>query len=178
MNLLIANIIMSIFSIFNFNQSEPNKSSEEIYRNHTEYVYKKYGAKISSYGRGYPKKIEQFMVGVDIQGPLNVKKSRKMILDLSNDLLKRINKSKEIRPYLHEYPFDIKNIRYSINAVNTKGGLRNFTQYQNESNDDLAIISLYNGKINYNSYDGSKGPLNNIHKESYDEALKKASEPN
>ncbi len=52
--------------------------------------------------------------------PITVNEARIIFLDCIDDLLRRMNKNKEIRPYLLNYPCTYANIRYSISFDDLK----------------------------------------------------------
>ncbi len=169
--------MMFLLSIFTWFQSEPNKSYNQILNSHIKYAKKKYNLKLSSYGMGYPKKITKISVGFETYGPGNLNKSRKIILDLSNDLLKRINNQVGIKPYLQDVPFTEKNIEVSILYVENNGRVW-FIKNENNWKNELAIVALSNGIIRYVINNNRRGPAKEMYEETFEEALKKASESN
>ena len=61
-------------------------------------------------------------LGLDFQiyGPLSRKEIRKILIDLANEFLLFIN-SEEIKSYLENYPFNIKNVDITLFLIDSNG---------------------------------------------------------
>lgn len=95
---------------------------------------------------------------------LDLKESRKLLVDVVEEYLREINNSEKIRPYLHNYPFTVKNIEIGIWIYNPDK-----TDLPPEK---ISYISALDGVIDY--YGEYSGPpfRKVIHEETYEEALK------
>ena len=166
-------ILISIFSWFFV--KEPAKSYNEIIQSHEKYANDKFDFKSFYNGYSYPDKFSEISIGFKTMGPGEIKKSRKIIIDLANDLLKRINNQEALQNYLSNRPFTVKNISISITFTDDKG--RSWIKSDVEgNNDDLTDTTLSNGRIIYYILLNRKGPSTIIFEETYEEALKRVSE--
>jgi hypothetical protein len=95
---------------------------------------------------------------------LNLEKARELLLYASNVFLKNINENKEIRPYLHNYPFTQKNIELVIFICQANG---------NEPNlGDLSVLTLRRGSLTFKLSAPNKSshcPI--LHEETYETGL-------
>lgn len=63
------------------------------------------------------------LLGLDFQvrGPLSKEEIRKILLDLAHDFLEVVNSDEWVKPYLTNYPFEIKNIEIALFINDSKG---------------------------------------------------------
>jgi hypothetical protein len=93
-------------------------------------------------------------------GPFNIEQARELVIYCAKIFLKEINNSKEIRPYLHHYPFTVNDIEVRV-AGSSENKLVNKDSL-------IAYTSLIEGKIDYCIRDEC---LKSVHEETYKEAL-------
>lgn len=79
---------------------------------------------------------------------LTEEKGRELILFCANELIGDINKNKEIRPYLHNYPFDDKNISIRIFCHDQRG--------DTAPPPHIGCLTLVRGEISYKYYKNDK----------------------
>lgn len=100
---------------------------------------------------------------------LTLQEARKLLVSTIQEYLSEINSDKELRPYLHSYPFTEKNITIKIFIQNRKENTNAL--------ESIDYISSINGILTYylpdNPHDHSDRILC---RESYEEALKKLQE--
>ena len=87
-----------------------------------------------------------------------IEEARPLVIACAEELLHQVNANEEIRPYLHNYPFESKNI--SIEIFLCAPGKPETLPY-------LDLVGAKRGNIYYYSND-----IMIIHKESYDKAKK------
>ena len=107
--------------------------------------------------------IRMMHLSLGYDGPLDIAVARKLIIYSGELLLKNINTDEEIRPYLYQYPFTGENIKIFISVQNDKSNM--------PTKEPLKSIMLSYGTIRYFIYDENEN-LKEIHRESYEEALK------
>ncbi len=107
--------------------------------------------------------IRMMHLSLDYDSPLDIASARRLIIYSGDLFLKNINTDKEIRPYLYQYPFTSKNIDIFISVQNDKSNM--------PTKEPLESIMLSYGTIRYLIYDENEN-LKEIHRESYEEALK------
>jgi hypothetical protein len=96
---------------------------------------------------------------------VDVVQARKIIVPCANAFLNQINTDEQIRPYLNHYPFTVEDIHLGILFNEKKTG--RFVRPPN-----IAFVTLVSGNIIYTSDYDPLGPLTDMHKESYEEALR------
>ncbi len=100
------------------------------------------------------------------EGEISIDEARRVYLDVMEELLTRINATKKLRPYLHNYPFQRKNIQLALSWRPKKK-----TRWEDGK---LTFMFLNNNdQLLYYSYsaDRSDNGLYVIHAESYVDAL-------
>lgn len=97
-----------------------------------------------------------------IQSP-SLSEARILIVRNIEKFLYSINNNEEIRYYMHEYPFNIKNIDFSIGFVTSKG---NFVDSPH-----IAHVFSCKGNIVYSVFNHSLDKLEQVHSETYSDAL-------
>lgn len=91
--------------------------------------------------------------------------ARKILVYVIIEYLKLINENKNIRPYLHNYPFQPKNVEIRIWMQKPDG--------QDVPPDKLDYVSSINATLRYYLPDEPKiGTEKKLYEETYDEALK------
>lgn len=101
---------------------------------------------------------------------LDLTQARKLYIELVEGLLKLVNNNKEIRQYLHNYPFTKDNIDIIIGFEDKNG--------KSAKNPKIACIWLAKGKICYSVCKGNSEKFENLCKEPYDDALRIVKEEN
>jgi hypothetical protein len=95
---------------------------------------------------------------------LNLEEARELLLYASNVFLKNINENKEIRPYLHNYPFTSKNIELVIFIYQADGSEPN--------QGSLAVLAIKDGILTYELAAPNKyAPWPILHEETYETGL-------
>ncbi len=96
---------------------------------------------------------------------VNLEESRELLVHAIRTFLKNINDNKELRPYLHNYPFTTKNIEITIWILQPDG------HYPPQG--DIKCIYLEDGTLKYELVAPEKfTPRPVLHEETYEEALK------
>ncbi|MCC5832736.1 MAG: hypothetical protein JJU12_06820, partial [Chlamydiales bacterium] len=96
---------------------------------------------------------------------LGVDEARILYVEMMEEYLERINSHKEIRTYLHNYPFNNENIKLDISFINSNG----LTKM------DGHVALMYIGKNNdllYRGCDPETEEFYPLHREPYEEALR------
>ena len=96
---------------------------------------------------------------------MNLSEARQLLVRTETEYLNEINNSKELRPYLHNYPFTYENIVIRIfikNPDNTDVSLN-----------EISYMSCIDGLLRYDlPYEKGSRVNRELHKETYEEALK------
>jgi hypothetical protein len=97
---------------------------------------------------------------------LNVDEARILYVEMMEEFLVRINQNDQIRPYLHDYPFGIKNMELTIGFDDTNGDILG----------DGHVAMVFIGKnemLRYEAYNSITKEFYTIHKEPYTDARRK-----
>ncbi len=119
----------------------------------------------SGTGGGMMNNVRMMAISFDFFYEVDIKEARKLLIYANTEYLKTINGSKEIRPYLINYPFTPKDIEIMIWLKEPNGNDISFGK--------ITFLSSYDGVFIYKiatgqgSYSSEK-----IHQETYEEALK------
>jgi len=115
-------------------------------------------------GGGFIKNVNRITLNFNTVQNLNIAESRALIIKCTEELLKRINTDADIKPYLSHYPFTEQGITLGIS----------FDQEDKKrvSSKFVAMVFTVDGSVYYSSYNHNKKKFQDIHEESYQEALK------
>ncbi len=164
-------LILSIYTM-STNSLYAAHPEEPIYCKYADKITEKYCAdmaktyKLYYYGGGggFMNNVNKIDLSFNTIQNLNIAEARILIIKCTEERLKRINADKDIKPYLSHYPFTEKGIALSIsfddkdqNSVSAKF---------------VAMVFTVNGDIYYSSYNHNKKKFQDLHEESYQEALK------
>lgn len=149
--------------------SERSKLAYQISRGISEQLKNKYdldfrgiGLSCSSDG----KTLKTLKLNFSLTHLVTKEEGRDLILKCVEDFLHKINESKEIRPYLVQFPFTYKNIELVILFYSD-------ARYEPTLDPNIWSISLVDGIINYKIADAQNLFINKSwEKESYDDVLK------
>jgi hypothetical protein len=103
--------------------------------------------------------IQMMAMSFDYYQEVDFKTGRKLIVQVINEYLSAINNNKEIRPYLHEYPFTAKNVEIRIFIYNPDRSELPLEK--------IDCIECINGGLEYYT---RSNPRQAIYEESYEKA--------
>jgi hypothetical protein len=90
------------------------------------------------------------------------------MIKLVEEFLRRINADEEIREHLVNFPFNAKNLDFTISLRDKNGhAIKN----DNANIDLIYSVQLLKGEIDYHILNEMQAALQTIHTETYDEAL-------
>ena len=97
--------------------------------------------------------------------PVDIETARKLLVTAVTEFINAVNANEEIRPYLHNYPFEAKNIIIRIFLQNLDGS---------EPRDgQLTVVAALEGVLDYDIRNPFTKRLETIYKERFEEAQKK-----
>ena len=117
------------------------------------------------YGGGRMYDIEEVILRFFCCDHLTVEGARVLYVEMMEEYLKQINCNEEVRPYLHNYPFNIDNIKLTISFLDAQG------HTLGDGHVALVFISR-NHTIDYAAYNTDTEEFYSLHEEPYEEALK------
>lgn len=135
----------------------------QIIGQHDKLQKKKYHFHLIGSGGGIPDDVTLFTLHYVSRDRVDILEARKMFVNNVEALLQLINTNEQIRPYLCNYPFTVKNLEFSIAFEDEFIHMR--------EPPFLAYVSLINKKIFYSYYDQNSGRfIGKDYNEPYSEA--------
>jgi hypothetical protein len=107
--------------------------------------------------------IQMLALSFSYYKPLDIEQAREMLIYVSTTFLDIINKNEKIRPYLDNYPFDLKNIEIRIVV---RGG-------DKSDPDKLVFVSMHRGVLGYDIREFGTILLKEFYRETYEEAVER-----
>ncbi len=123
------------------------------------------GLMLCRYGGAMMDDIQEVSLGFTSFIALSVDQARIYYVEMMEEFLCRINSDEEIRPYLHNYPFEEENIKLRIGFDDSQGKILSDGQVA-----QMGIVKDH--KLYFAAYDSEKEKFYDLHEESYEEALK------
>ena len=161
-------IILFVFGLWGINRilefdkpSERSKLTDKVTIVTAKEIYKRLELKCVGTGGGDAHDVRMLFMAFKSYEPFDIQKGRKLIVECVTEYLKNINANEPLRSYLHNYPFLPENIKMVIFGPNLIEDLPN-----------LKSVSLREGTIEYRIERSLDSPLENIHEETFQEALK------
>ncbi len=155
---------------FAYRESNYCKMVDRITKSYLKEFAKPHQLTLSSYGGAMANDIQEIFLGFLSFDAINVDEARILYVEMMEEYLKRVNNHEKVRPYLHEFPFGIDNIKLDIGFENNE---RKITR-----DGHVAMIFIgRNHTIYYDAYDPIK-KFYSLHREPYEEALKLVKEAN
>ncbi|MEX0962284.1 MAG: hypothetical protein WDZ28_05465 [Simkaniaceae bacterium] len=160
-------MIIAIFSFFSYSSTTGLSKDEKIVNQITKETAKKLKEKknliLIGTGGQMMYEIKMLAMSFDYYQEVDLKTARELIIYIINEYLSAINGSKEIRPYLYEYPFTAKNVEIRIWVFEPNGS--------NPPLDKIYYISAIDGNLAYYLDLPETHSRRAIHKETYERAL-------
>lgn len=103
--------------------------------------------------------IQMMAMSFNYYQEVNLKTARELTIYAINEYLSAINNNKEVRPYLHEYPFTAKNVEIRIFVYNP--------DRSELSLEKIYCIECINGDLEYYT---RSNPRQAIYEETYEQA--------
>ena len=128
-------------------------------------IKKTYGLHLFGYGGAMMEDVKKFNFAFECTQHVDVAGAREIFVRNIENFLARVNSNPEIRPYLHDYPFTIDNLEFSIAFYDTKGN--------SAKPPFIAYVSIIRGSIYYCVHNPEKiTKLENFYVEPYEEAVR------
>ena len=161
-------IMIGMFSfLFGCSAFSPSQDYEKIADKITAKTAKKLkeqkGLSLAGTGGQMMDDIQMMAMSFDYYQEVDLKAARELVVHVINEYLSAINRSKEIRPYLHEYPFNAKNVEIRIWVFEPNGS--------NPPLDQIYYISAIDGILAYYLDLPETHSRQALHKETYERAL-------
>ncbi len=119
---------------------------------------------LTGYGGALMHDVKELALHFDAFECLNLEEARKLYVEMTETYLDYINEDEAIRPFLHNYPFTIKNLKIMITFFDHSGN------YQDNGCIALIFRVLKTSQVFYCAYDSEKKDFVDVHEEPYEEA--------
>jgi hypothetical protein len=139
--------------------------ADRIIGNYVKEFVKPRGLLLTAYGGRMMNDIKEIEIRFLSFDALDVSAARKLYVEMMEEFLHRINDCEKIRPYLHNFPFEVANINLTIG----------FEDCERKITSDGHVALMYIGKnqdLLYRGYSSDTEEFYSLHRESYHEACK------
>ena len=120
------------------------------------------------FGGGAVDKISMLALSFNYYNEIDIEKARDLLVTAGSLFIKEVNDNEQIRPYLKNYPFEPTNIEIRIFLRKPNGAFCD--------PDTLHVVSMINGKLDYEIDNSITHLFETIYSETFEEALAKHSE--
>jgi hypothetical protein len=154
-------LLLIVLTLYSFKEPKYGKLSNKILHGYSAELKKK-GIMLVGEGGAMMGDIQSVFMHYFVPGEFSLNDARKMYVEVAEEYIKRYNDDEKIRPYLHNYPFNISNIELEISFKDEKGNPQEngYVAYISRSNKNLVYYAEYKN----NEYV-------TLHKEPYAEAV-------
>lgn len=125
---------------------------EKIVSSYLRYIRNEKGVVVAGRGGGAQGEVSRVSLSLDCYQSHKLESARLFFVGIVEELLRRINSHKIIRPYLKRYPFSANELHFLL-GYQTKNGKFVPEEF-------IGVITLSEGKLYYNTYNHSKDQFN------------------
>lgn len=141
------------------------KAADKVTSRCTKKIQKEHNIQLIGSGGSMMDDIREiFLHFIDNKTP-TIEQARKLIIQITEEIILEFNSDEDVRPYLSNYPFKASNIRIMISIRNPE---------MNIKSNSICFISKGDHSIDYYTSDIGKDKYIEIAKEPYEEAQQKA----
>jgi hypothetical protein len=159
-------LFMLLLTSFAYREPKYCKMVNGITRSYLSDFAEPRGLKLTGYGGAMMGDIQSITLRFSSFDALNVEAARKLYVEIMDTYLQCINAHEKIRPHLHNFPFDIDNIKLSIAFVGPQGLRR--------KDGHVALMFIgRNHTLYYDAYDPVAQDFYTLEEETYEEARRK-----
>jgi hypothetical protein len=148
-----------------YNTSNKQKIANEVRSRVAMQLYKEKELYPSGSGAQMMNEIKMLALSFNYYKNINIEEAREMLISATDKFVNEVNSENEIIKYLYNEKFNQNNVEIRIFLKNRDGST--------VSQGNLRVISILEGILEYDIGDPETGLLKTIHRETYDEALKK-----
>jgi hypothetical protein len=145
--------------------SQKQKIVNQIRFKAAKFIEKEKGLKPCGTGAQMMFEVKMLALAFVYNQPIDIQQGRELLVYATETFLSMINEDERIHSYLFNYPFEPKNVEIEIY-------IRNPTNSFVEPG-KLCLVSTQEGKCTYHVRDTKTGRLENIYKETFQEAKEK-----
>lgn len=166
--LIFSIIVLSVASAIYLRQpKEPQycKYANKITNAFRHSVKEKYHLVPTSYGGSFMGNISVISQMYSVYDKkYDVDEARALLVNCTQEYLNQINQDEKIKPYLSHVPFSENGLEFSIYFHKAR--------FEYVDSEFVAGAILINGELHYSSYDHEKKKFVDVHRESYEEAVR------
>lgn len=157
------NCLFLLCTSFVYREPSYCKMVDRITKNYFKEYAKPRRLVLSGYGGAMMNDIQEISCSFLSLDSLSVDEARILYVEMMEEYLQRINCHEKIRPHLHDFPFNIDNIKFDISFINSDGLTKR----------DGHVAFMYIGKnrdLLYRGCDPETDEFYSLHREPYEEA--------
>lgn len=143
-------------------EDDYDKLAYRVMNTYSDKIEKTFNLELIATGGGMASDLHMLELAYHGQKCLSLDQARTLYITVKEGFLKAINSYRQIRPWLHNYPYTSDSVEMRITFFDSNGE-RVPSQY-------IAFIATIKGKIHYDIYNGTD--FQDFHKEPYEEALR------
>lgn len=153
------------FLLINWKHSDSNycRLSNKIVNEYSKELTRQKGLYLIGAGGAFMDDIKEISLHYQSLDKLSVNEARRLYIEISEGYLKRYNENVAIRPYLHNYPFTINNLKLMIGFIDETR--------QRQGDGFVALMFIARNKLWFEGYDLTKSKFYDLHCETYAEAV-------
>lgn len=164
--ILLSLIFTSLLSSFTYgDEYDYGRMAHAIMNTYSEHLKKTKNFRLAGSGGSMAAELKVLNLMYFCNKELDLSQARRLYVEVVEGLLKVVNNTKEIRPYLHDYPFTSKNVKIQLGFFGNDGkGVKN--------KKIACIILTKKGNIDYAICKGNTEDWEDFYHEPYEEALR------
>ena len=171
-SLLLICMFLFLTSFLGFFEDPPYLGMvDRITSSYNKNLKKKHGLQVIGFGGAMMEDVEKINLHYVSYKRFNVQEARTLYFEIVKGLLEKVNADKKLRPFLHNYPFQIENLKISIRFEDSPG-IRVPEEF-------VAYVSNIKNRVCYDKYviDPNadhpvlRGKLTDLYEETYEEAV-------
>ncbi len=154
-----------LFTSFMHKEPEYCKMVDKLVSNYVNQIAKPHQLTFAAYGGAMMDDIQEITMRFISNKEMNVDQARELYVMMMESFLQRVNSSQELRPFMHNYPFEITNINLTIDFENSSGRITN--------DGHVAMIFIgRNQELLFRGYNSDNEDFYSLCREPYAKALK------
>jgi len=163
MNKIFFLFFLLVFSSFKYKEQNYCKMVDKITNRYKKEVAVPRGFIITGSGGAMMNDVERVTLWLTSFEAVNVEQARILYVELMEKYLQYINNCEKLRPYLHNFPFDIHNIELNLQFKDSQCHMRT-------GQDVTFVFMVRRNQLFYKTYNPKMDEFQLLHKETYEEA--------
>lgn len=156
--------LLVLITLTSFTTPKYQKYAYKLMNSYSKQITKEANIEIIGTGGSMRKDVEKVTLHFVSHQKMDLESARKLYVKIVEGFLNKINTNEQIQPYLHNRPFTISNLDIKISFWDNKS--KHFDEKS------VAFVYFAKNKIYYSYFFENTDSLEDLHGETYEEALK------